>query len=367
MEDILFILVARDPSGREKRFATLFKSLMSISDYSKKITLLISRSQINKISSYDEKNINANLRIVPIGCSSKFSYLFPKFEKLWRFYDYLSFFLYLLFKQKKTRLVYYITISSQIFSRFVKSEKSIVALVGSNETERIVKLKSFTQLLKKGAKVDCLSHSIKKRAIQNINCCESQFFVSPCSFIDYSTVPVNKKAKPTVITFCSRLIYVKGINILLEALCDILDQNSDSEIWIIGDGPLKEEVHNCVRELRVQKRVKVFGHVKEPMKLLSKSNIYLSLQRNENYPSQSLIEAMACGNAIIATDVGDTKMLVDGEVGYLISTDSDKLVSAVRSLLDNDSLCNQMGQNAKERVMNKHTTQRYLQYLEGFL
>lgn len=49
------------------------------------------------------------------------------------------------------------------------------------------------------------------------------------------------------------------------------------------------------------------------------SKIFLSLQNYENYPSQSLLEAISSGNYIIASDVGDTNSIVKTDFGSLVS------------------------------------------------
>jgi glycosyltransferase involved in cell wall biosynthesis len=62
------------------------------------------------------------------------------------------------------------------------------------------------------------------------------------------------------------------------------------------------------------------------------------LQHFNNYPSQSLLEAMACGNAVVATNVGETHRLVDETVGLLIEPEAPALAEALNRLLDSPDL-----------------------------
>lgn len=55
--------------------------------------------------------------------------------------------------------------------------------------------------------------------------------------------------------------------------------------------------------------------------MLSISKVFFSLQRLENYPSKSLLEALGCGAIPIVTDVGNTRKIVDSSFGYLIPRD----------------------------------------------
>ncbi len=68
-------------------------------------------------------------------------------------------------------------------------------------------------------------------------------------------------------------------------------------------------------------------------KLLKDSYIFLSLQDYDNYPSQSLIEAMAHGCSVIATNFGDTSKIVKVNYNnYLIEKDVSELVDAMIKL-----------------------------------
>ena len=72
---------------------------------------------------------------------------------------------------------------------------------------------------------------------------------------------------------------------------------------------------------------------------------------------------MACGCAIIATDVGETRKLVDNEVGFLVKKDLTEIVEKINYLLDNRRICEQMGKIARQRVMREHTIDNYGDYL----
>jgi len=93
--------------------------------------------------------------------------------------------------------------------------------------------------------------------------------------------------------------------------------------------------------------------------------VCVSLQRTDNYPSQALLEAMACGAAVVATDVGLTWKLVDETVGLRVEAKPGSVADAVIRLLDNPSQATAMGQRGRERVMQHHSMDAYLDYLEG--
>jgi glycosyltransferase involved in cell wall biosynthesis len=71
---------------------------------------------------------------------------------------------------------------------------------------------------------------------------------------------------------------------------------------------------------------------------------------------------MACGNAIIASDVGDTRMFVNDEVGILIPLELNSLVNALERLINNKEQALMLGKNAREFVLKNHTLEKCSEY-----
>ena len=92
------------------------------------------------------------------------------------------------------------------------------------------------------------------------------------------------------------------------------------------------------------------------------SSIFVSLQEGENYPSQSLLEAMACGNAIVATDVGETWRLVDAQNGTRVVPEANAVASAIVALFNDPQLA-QRQVTSRRRVSEEHTPERFLAYM----
>jgi glycosyltransferase involved in cell wall biosynthesis len=72
---------------------------------------------------------------------------------------------------------------------------------------------------------------------------------------------------------------------------------------------------------------------------------------------------MACGNAVIATDVGLTKKIVTPDVGLCISATPKSLVEAIEYLLSNIEKTSMMGIAARRKVMSEHTIEKYINYI----
>jgi len=71
---------------------------------------------------------------------------------------------------------------------------------------------------------------------------------------------------------------------------------------------------------------------------------------------------MACGNAIIASNTGDTGLLVNVNNGLLVDLTLNSIVSAMRNLIDNPQKTNRLGSNAREFVMKEHTLEKESDY-----
>ncbi|MBS4034554.1 MAG: glycosyltransferase family 4 protein [Ignavibacterium sp.] len=92
------------------------------------------------------------------------------------------------------------------------------------------------------------------------------------------------------------------------------------------------------------------------------ASVFVSIQTTNNYPSQSVLEAMGCGNAIIATDVGDTRMFINDKNGILIGLNINNLVNAIESLYLNKELSLRLGMNAYSYVRENHTIDKMADY-----
>jgi glycosyltransferase involved in cell wall biosynthesis len=103
------------------------------------------------------------------------------------------------------------------------------------------------------------------------------------------------------------------------------------------------------------------GFREDISRLLAAMDIYIQPSNNEGL-SLSLLEGMAAGKPVIATDVGGTsEVIVDGKTGLLIPANSTKAISsAILKLLRNPDLCNYLSREARECVINEFDMQKMM-------
>jgi glycosyltransferase involved in cell wall biosynthesis len=77
-----------------------------------------------------------------------------------------------------------------------------------------------------------------------------------------------------------------------------------------------------------------------------------------------LLEAMASECAIVATDVGETRDLVNQELGYLVKKNAGEIADRVQFLIENPQVTTSMGRKAREFMFRKHTIENYMLYLD---
>ena len=103
------------------------------------------------------------------------------------------------------------------------------------------------------------------------------------------------KKKFTFITI-GRLDNGKNHKLIIDAIKDI-----DADLWIIGDGDLKGNLQNYIKELELSDKVQLLGKKENPFSFLSKADCFVFASNHEGFPNV-LIEALACELPIISTD-----------------------------------------------------------------
>ena len=209
--------------------------------------------------------------------------------------------------------------------------------------------------------IDALSEPIRAGLIaRGINGDKIQ--VAPGSFTDFSLCrPAAQREKWVV--FVARFIAIKNPLLLARAIPAVIKKSPDIHFYFLGEGELQTSLETLVKKLDISQYVTIYFEP-HPTEILSQSSIFVSLQDKENYPSQSLLEAMACGNAIVATDVGETWRLVDETNGIRIPPTVEAVADALVGLLK-DPLLIQRGLVSRQRVLSEHTAERFFAYISG--
>jgi glycosyltransferase involved in cell wall biosynthesis len=137
-----------------------------------------------------------------------------------------------------------------------------------------------------------------------------------------------------VVLFMGRLERVKGPDLALAAFEDLAraGEANHARLLIVGQGPLAAELGRRAQAI-AGGQVALLGEVADPVPLYRAADILLAPSRSEGL-SNTLLEAMACGLAIVATHAGgNPDLLADGATACLVPPAREPLAAALRSLL----------------------------------
>jgi len=158
-------------------------------------------------------------------------------------------------------------------------------------------------------------------------------------------VPENVRVIGTV----TRLRKEKGTEYFIKAIPYILKDFSDVYFIIVGDGPLRAELESLTKDLNISEKVRFLGFRGDIVELLSILDINVIPSLTEGFPL-SLVEAMALGNTIVATEVGGMQEIAeDGEhVLFVAPKNSLEIGEKVNFLLRNSMTAERLSISAKQ-------------------
>ena len=149
----------------------------------------------------------------------------------------------------------------------------------------------------------------------------------------------------------ARLTPVKDFSTMLRAVRIVADAQPDFLLDIVGDGPSRPGLEALSRELGLQRHVTFHGAAAEPRRYLLPATLFVQSSLSEGI-SLTLLEAMAAGLPVVATEVGGTPEVVEhGVTGLLVApADPEGLAAAMLTLLRDRERVQSMARAARQRV-----------------
>ena len=158
-------------------------------------------------------------------------------------------------------------------------------------------------------------------------------------------------AADVVIGCVSRFDPVQRIELLVEALRRLRARFPRLVLVLVGGGGEQQRIRRLVFEGGVSEQVIFTGFLESPARIQPVLDLYVASSRKEGLPP-SILEAMAAGLAVVATDVpGHRDVVVPGETGLLVTPeDPAALADAIAALLTDPARRKSLGQAGRERV-----------------
>jgi len=148
-----------------------------------------------------------------------------------------------------------------------------------------------------------------------------------------------------------RLYPEKRWDRLLKCVAVVAASGLYLSVRLVGEGPLRNELKSQARHLGLNGLVQFLGHQDNISALLEDSTFLAHTADEEGCPN-AVMEAMACGRAVVATDAGDIPSLVEDEkTGFVVARGDDaKLVERLVTLITNRDLCCRMGEAGRAKA-----------------
>jgi glycosyltransferase involved in cell wall biosynthesis len=176
---------------------------------------------------------------------------------------------------------------------------------------------------------------------------------------------VDLSAKENKMVFAHRLLKRKN-PVLFAQMVNRLCEDPAFDTWsfcLFGFGEMADEVERLLAARVDEGRVEI-GYREDIIPYLMRSKIFFSLIEPDSYPSQSVMEAMSCGNALVLMDRGNSRFFLDGN-GILVENDLDSLVASVGDLVKDD--LEALGRRSLEVVDERLGRQKYLDYMKDLV
>jgi glycosyltransferase involved in cell wall biosynthesis len=181
------------------------------------------------------------------------------------------------------------------------------------------------------------------------------------------TAVAPPREPPTRIGTVANLRPVKGIDVLIRAAAQLIRRFPDLEFHIAGEGEERARLERLVHELALHERFFLPGTVADVPAFLSRLDLVVAPSHAEGM-SNALLEAMAAGRPIVATDVGaNRRLLRDGQLGVMAPPgDAPALAAGVAQLLRDPPHALRLAAAARQHVADQYSREAMRQRFERF-
>jgi glycosyltransferase involved in cell wall biosynthesis len=171
-----------------------------------------------------------------------------------------------------------------------------------------------------------------------------------CNGIDTGLFKPKKTADGIFRILCvARLIERKGIRYLIEATAKLLKTYPNIKLILVGEGNIELKLREDVFQRGITEQVEFMGLVSQAKlpEIYNQAGVFVLPSLNEGM-SNTVLEAMACGLPIIATDTGGTAELLRGNGFCIPLRDSGAIYDCCLKLIEDENLRQAMGRKSRE-------------------
>jgi len=155
--------------------------------------------------------------------------------------------------------------------------------------------------------------------------------------------------RSAVVGTAGRLVPVKGPGFLLQAVGQVISEHPDTYLVFAGDGPLRKNLAKDAVDRGLAKKIIFTGWRDDMARVLSVFDVFCLPSLNEGM-GRVLVEAMALGKPVVASDAGGIPdLIIPGKNGILVPPqDPEELARQIRFLIENREEREKLGRAGKE-------------------
>jgi len=350
MKDITFVVANMVGGGTERVIANLANEMVN---RGYRITIIMTAG--NTV----EYALDKSIQLISLG-SPTAGRVAKRIERIKQLRTY--------YKEHKDTVILSFGVETNLYSilaglgvktKVVISERNDPNQCGYKVIRNMIYLKADKFVFQTPDAMKCFSKSIQERGRVIVNPLKENL---PKPLVD-----VEKEKKIAVV---GRLTAQKNHKLLLEAFAEFVKQYPDYQLVIYGQGELFAELEELILKLQIKENVTLAGFSPNVLEAIRDSRMYV-LSSDYEGMSNSLMEAMAVGVAVISTDcpIGGSAMLINHyENGILVPVgDKEALLNAMFQLAQDDSLCEILAINA-QKVRDEYTIDKicdeWVQFVE---
>lgn len=219
--------------------------------------------------------------------------------------------------------------------------------------------------------IHCVSGKIQFFLRKKIGVALKKSFVNWPAIDPHIIQPAANKPQnsPPIILSTGRMEWIKGLDYLLTAYSILHKKGIDFKAVIIGGGALEAELRFSISDLNLEEYIELTGplHQEEVFAKLKTADIFV-LSSHEEGISNSVLEAMAAGLAVVSTQAGGMGEVIEsGKDGILVPIrNPEALADALELCLSNAQLREKMGKEARRKIERDFSLTRQIDTFESF-
>ncbi|MEY9867474.1 glycosyltransferase involved in cell wall biosynthesis [Peribacillus sp. B2I2] len=160
---------------------------------------------------------------------------------------------------------------------------------------------------------------------------------------------ISKQPEKTILVTVGRLTHAKGLDEAIRACKQLVDEGFDIEWYVVGYGPLENELRNLIMKLGVERQFILLGKKTNPYPYIATCDIYVQPSRYEG-KAVTIREAQVLGKPVLLTNFPTAKSQADNGFDALITEcGHEGIANGLRKMINNDEFRKKLVNNVLSR------------------